>query len=89
MTRNELLAMYQQHPGALAEELSSVFRRLSGEGDMAVHNYTIARITRLHSDSDEDWERLLYEVAKAVLRTAREGLRDGQKTEQAKPPGSR
>jgi hypothetical protein len=65
MNRNDMLGMYQQYPGALAEELDYVFCEVKTDEERAVHNHVIRRLSRLCIDRP----RLLKNVATAILKT--------------------
>ena len=77
MTRDNLLAMYSQYPGALAAEVSLVFRPLRNDEDRIKHNIAIGHFSALFPDAKS--EQLMWQnVAQALLSTARQ--KTGDKT---------
>ena len=69
LTREQLLAMYSQYPGALAAEVSLVFRPLRNDEDRIKHNIAIGHFSALFPDAKS--EQLMWQnVAQALLHTA-------------------
>ena len=78
LTRDALLAMYSQYLGALAAEVSLVFRPLRNDEDRIKHNIAIGHFSALFPDAKS--EQLMWQnVAQALLNTARQ--KTGDKTD--------
>jgi hypothetical protein len=69
ITCNDLAAMYQRYPGALATEVASVLRPLESDKERLEHNAALSRFIVLF-ETEEAERHLWMNVARVIIETA-------------------
>lgn len=73
VSRDELIAMYRNYPGALAQDVAFALAELSNDTDRVEHNVAVRRIVRLIPTAEMQ-RALWHNVAGAILETISQGV---------------